>query len=313
MNKFVFKILIFTILFLFLSIFIFFFLPYNPDNYLLAYNKKCDLLRQESSGSRIILVGGSNLAFGMDSKMIEDSLHINVINYGLHAGIGLKYMIDDICTYVKENDIIVFAPEHTFFFGKGAYGEGLTLSPIIYLSNGRTFGLLDKTQKYNVIQGLFDGIIVTKIKYSISVFLHRILRKEDTPDGYSLSGFDEYGDYCKHWSFVEKKYIKLPRKLEHFNYVFGEYFVKKIKELRTQCQVVIIPPAIIEKGFHAVKDNIEEVDAFLLKNDIPFLVSPQTHMVPNDCAYDGVFHLNIKGVDIYTTCVIEELKDFLAR
>jgi hypothetical protein len=239
--------------------------------------------------------------------MIENSLHIRVINYGLHGGIGLKYMIDDVCTYARENDIIVFAPEYSHFFGKRAYGEDLTLSPIIYLSNGRTFGLLDKIQKYNAVQGLFSGIISVKIKYSVNTFL----RRKDAPDAYSLSGFNEYEDYCKHWNFTEKKTITLPSKLEQFNSPFGEYFVKKIKELKNQCQVVIIPPVIRESAFRIFENNAEEINAFLLKNDIPFLVPPQTHVVPDEYAYDTDYHVNRKGVDFYTTCIIKELKDVI--
>jgi hypothetical protein len=307
MKKFIFKIWLFILLFLILCISIFCFLPYNPDNYLLAYNKKCDLLQQKSSGSRIILVGGSNLAFGIDSKMIKDSLHIDVINCGLHGGIGLKYMIDDICLYAKENDIIVFAPEYNHFFGKGAYGEGSALSPIIYLSNGRTFGLLDKVQKYNVIQGLFSSIIGVKIKYSINV----LLRRKDMPDAYSLSGFNEYGDYCKHWNFTGKKAINLPSKLGQFNHLFGEYFVKKIKALKTQCRVVIIPPVIRESAYRVYENDAEKINIFLLENDIPFLVSPQTHVVSDDYAYDTYYHVNRKGVDFYTTCIVKELKNVI--
>lgn len=84
-------------------------LPMEQDGYLQAYNKKCQLL-EDTPSPRIIFVGGSNLAFGLDSQRIKDSLNINVINYGLHAGIGLKYMIDDISTYARKGDIIVFAP-----------------------------------------------------------------------------------------------------------------------------------------------------------------------------------------------------------
>lgn len=64
----------------------------EQDGYLQAYNKKCQLL-EDTPSPRIIFVGGSNLAFGLDSQRIKDSLNINVINYGLHAGIGLKYMM----------------------------------------------------------------------------------------------------------------------------------------------------------------------------------------------------------------------------
>ena len=84
----------------------------EQDGYLQAYNKKCQLL-EDAPAPRIIFVGGSNLAFGLDSQRIKDSLNINVINYGLHAGIGLKYMIDDISTYAKEKVTLLYSLRNT--------------------------------------------------------------------------------------------------------------------------------------------------------------------------------------------------------
>lgn len=83
----------------------------EQDGYLQAYNKKCQLL-EDTPSPRIIFVGGSNLAFGLDSQRIKDSLNINVINYGLHAGIGLKYMIDDIST-MQEKVTLLYSLRNT--------------------------------------------------------------------------------------------------------------------------------------------------------------------------------------------------------
>ncbi|HPG73671.1 MAG TPA: hypothetical protein PLM49_05215, partial [Bacteroidales bacterium] len=45
---------------------------------------------------KIIFAGGSNLPFGIDSKMIQDSLHTPVVNLGLHAGLGLDFMLNEL-------------------------------------------------------------------------------------------------------------------------------------------------------------------------------------------------------------------------
>ncbi|KAA6312191.1 hypothetical protein EZS27_036831 [termite gut metagenome] len=150
--------------------------------------------------------------------------------------------------------------------------------------------------------GLFS-IINAKIRYFVS-------RKDNIASDYALSGFNEYGDYCKHWGLEGKK-LSIPLKLKQFNHPFGEYFVKTIKELKNQCQVVIIPPVIRESAFRVHENNAEKINTFLLENDIPFLVPPQTHVVPDEYAYDTDYHVNRKGVDFYTTCIIKELKDVI--
>ena len=54
----------------------------RDDSYLAAILEKDRLIRNTPS-PKIILVGGSNLAFGIDSKAIEDSLGLHVVNMGL--------------------------------------------------------------------------------------------------------------------------------------------------------------------------------------------------------------------------------------
>jgi hypothetical protein len=63
----------------------------GDDNYLAAVLEKDRLIRNTPS-PKIILVGGSNLAFGIDSRMMQDSLGLRVVNMGLYAKLGLKYM-----------------------------------------------------------------------------------------------------------------------------------------------------------------------------------------------------------------------------
>jgi hypothetical protein len=54
----------------------------GDDNYLAAVLEKDRIIRNASS-PKVILVGGSNLAFGIDSKMMQDSLGMSVVNMGL--------------------------------------------------------------------------------------------------------------------------------------------------------------------------------------------------------------------------------------
>jgi hypothetical protein len=284
---------------------LFYFLPDNPDGYMLAYNKKIDLLKKKSTAPRLIFVGASTLAFGIDSKLIGDALQIeNVINYGLHAGIGLKYIIDDVYTYTRANDIIVIAPEYQLFYGTGAYGS-LPLSRVV-LANPEKWELLNIHQKFSVLHNII-GIVKEKCEYVLfHLFFHR-----NTSQVYALSAFNEYGDVYIHWNLPNEKISALSFPQSKFNYKFGEYFVEKIQELEVKCKVILLPPIIIEKGFNEIKEKTEEVTNFLSNNKVPFLVFPQTFVVPDNYAFNGVYHVNRKGVDFYTAHIIEILQDVL--
>lgn len=273
---------------------LYFTVPIYSNNYLLAYQAKCKRLDSIQS-PRIIFVGGSNLAFGLDSKRIEDSLKMKVINCGLHAGIGMKYMIDDIALYAKKGDIIVFAPEWIQFYSV-MYGDGNTLSTIIRIGGWEKWKLLNITQLKNVIKG---------IPYTISENVTLNISHNDT---YLASNFNQYGDEIKHWEF-KNTYSSHPAPILHdFNKEFGTYFINSLKKLQGRCKVYIIPPACCKKAYDLWKPQVNEVVHFLENEKFPFIIHPDCLAFKEEYCYDTDYHLNKAGVDLRTTLVIDALR-----
>ena len=64
---------------------------------------------------KIILNGGSNLAFGINSAVIEKALCLPVCNLGIMAGLGMEYMIEQVKFYAKEGDIVILVPEYFLY------------------------------------------------------------------------------------------------------------------------------------------------------------------------------------------------------
>lgn len=226
--------------------------PIDQDNYLKAYNKKCERLEHTQS-PRIIFVGGSNLAFGLDSQRIKDSLNINVINYGLHAGIGLKYMIDDISEYASKGDVIVFSPEYDHFYTT-AYGEAETISLLMAACRWKKTHLLGIRQWINVLSGIPQLIWESSL-----------IQKNKNPKDYRASGFNEYGDEIQHWTLESQGFGAVKPIKGTFNKQFGDYFIEKVKTLQKVCSVFVIPPIYAEKAYDKNKKKINEVEEFLKK------------------------------------------------
>src|SRR5512134_3334134 len=65
---------------------------------------------------RVILVGGSNLMFGVDSALLEQSLGVPVVNMGIFGGLGLLAPLDVILPHVQPADTVVLVPEYTMLF-----------------------------------------------------------------------------------------------------------------------------------------------------------------------------------------------------
>ena len=89
-------------------------LPAQYDRtYLAALNDKLDRL-QTTEGKRIILIGGSGVAFDFRSDLLEEELtDYSVVNFGLYAGLGTAVMLDLAEPYLHAGDIVVFLPEQS--------------------------------------------------------------------------------------------------------------------------------------------------------------------------------------------------------
>lgn len=80
--------------------------------YYAALVDKVHYLESLKNQKKIILIGGSNVAFGFNSKYIEDEFpEYKVVNFGLYAMLGTKIMMDLALDYVGPNDVVFVIPE----------------------------------------------------------------------------------------------------------------------------------------------------------------------------------------------------------
>src|SRR2546423_1051105 len=61
---------------------------------------------------RVIFVGGSNLAFGLNSLLIQRRLGRSVVNMGLSAGLGMRFMLAEVRPHLRPGDLVVVVPEY---------------------------------------------------------------------------------------------------------------------------------------------------------------------------------------------------------
>jgi len=146
---------------------------------------------------KIVFVGGSNIAFGLNSKEIEDSIHLPVVNMGLHAGLGIYFMLNEIRNHVNKGDIVIFSPEYHQFFGDLVYGQKVLVALLFDINHK---DISDITLRQYVY--LFPEIL----KYATSkLFFLDIDMADDGGDEYGKvfkrNSFNKYGDESMHWNF----------------------------------------------------------------------------------------------------------------
>jgi len=308
MRKFLYQIFWFVIILLLLLV-IGVFLPATPraSKSLIFINVLKDSLMKKIESPRIIFIGGSNLSFGLNCQMIKDSLNINPINTGIHASIGLIYMMSNSLEFIKEGDIVILVPEYQQFYGDYAYGnDGEELTRTIFDVNISKINLLNIKQIINVLKKL--------PKYSISKFKTSEYYGVIESDIYSVNSFNKYGDVYKHWKLkkgVFKPFVNMGNNLnqEIFN-VIKEY---QIEIERKNAVLLISYPGYQDLSYLNSNHNIKEIEGQLKRKHFNIIGSPERYMIPDSLMFNTPYHLSKKGVDYRTNLLISDIKKILNK
>lgn len=71
-------------------------------------------------GPKVVLLGDSTLAFGVDSAALEAATGLPVVNMGLHQGLGFPFYADITKPHIGEGDLVIVC-----FASYSAYNAGL--------------------------------------------------------------------------------------------------------------------------------------------------------------------------------------------
>ena len=272
-------------------------------------NNQKDYLLKNTLSPRIIFIGGSNLSFGINSKLIKDSLKLNPINTGVHASIGLEYMIENTEKYIKKNDIVILAPEYSHFFGDFMYGD-IELLKSVHLTNFLNIFKLSANQLKKISKDIF--------KYSFSrIFnqLKSIFNSYKKKDGiYNVSSFNIYGDTYAHWKMNKIEY----NPYEKINKPYNNNTIKKIVEFEKKinkkgANLFVTYPCFQDVSYENSINQINKVEDELRKNKLKLLGNSIDYKMSDSLTFNSPYHLNKIGVDYRTQLFISDFKKEVSK
>jgi hypothetical protein len=272
-------------------------IPSLPENsYDLAIIDKHRILA-DIQGPKIVLAGGSNLAFGIDSAEIQNKFHIPVVNMGLHGGIGLGRILDDIFPFMNPDDILLIVPEYSYF--TNGWNGAATAYELIF--DVRQYRLL--WSFYYWLPSGFSGYLSTK--------LENIKTKTSNhhPLAYSRDGFNEYGDYIKHLK-MENQPFSSSSDLGTLNQTYLYHFFQFVDNFsRKGITVTLSYPCYEEQSFRNSIGLIQKLDTiFRTKENLLVISNPEVYCFPHETFYDMVYHLNGEGRSVRTRQLIQDLQ-----
>ena len=268
-------------------------------------------LLTRTSGPRLILVGGSNVSFGIDSRVLSAELQMPVVNMALHGGLGLKYTLDDCLPYVQEGDIVVLMPEYENYYTSNFLGE-LELVSVLFDIDQDGIRHISPDQWHHLLPYL-PTYSAKKLKNLVLAPFTKTAQS-DQPTIYDRNSFNEYGDACLHWHLPNQNYqhCRKVSSSEQVNAAVISYvanFKEQVAKKHATC--ILFPPAIDSTSFANMLPVIDKIDSSLPGTSLHFAGKPDRYSLPDSLFFNSYYHLNKRGVDLRTKLVLEDIRNFL--
>ena len=279
------------------------------DTFMGELKSKYERLK-ETSGKRIVLVGGSGVAFDCDSALMDDFFpSYEIVNFGMYAGLGTKAVMDLSENYIHEGDIVILSPEQSeqtfsdYFNGEymwqAAYGA---------------FGMLRdlKSENFEAMLGNFPRFALEKLNYVMKG------QKPQTDSIYQKKSFNTYGDIeldtCRE-NILPNGY-DVNQKVRFTEDVvqpeFMDYMNDWAKRLEKKGAVVWYRYCPVNKLSVEDMDELAAYDVFLRqKLDFPVIGNPENSLMEAEWFFDTNFHLNQPGKEVNTVQLIRDMKAML--
>lgn len=269
-------------------------------------NEKYDRLRSLRGEQKIVIIGGSSVAFGIDSAMIEKYTSLPVVNFGLYAALGTKLMLDLSRSSIGKGDIVILAPE----------ADAQTLS--LYFSSLHTLRALDDepgmarelsvSERFSLLAAMWD-LLAEKRGY----------RDRGTPDPegvYNSGNFNEYGDmiYPRRENIMAG-YADENSPLDLSPDILSDDFAEYLNDYISYCEsrgatvyFSYCPMNELALTDAARDGGVYDFDRHMRENiKCEFITDINSSVMNGGYFYDSNFHLNDYGVTAHTVSLLRDL------
>ena len=279
------------------------------NTYYAALVDKFDYLKSKADKKKIVLVGGSNVAFGFNSELLEKEFpEYDVVNFGLYAGLGTKIMMDLALPFVGEGDMVFLIPE------TNSQSMSLYFSPVSTWKAIETErGIYDylPSDNQSSMQGNYFNYINEKKEFSEPIPGSGIYQRKNFNDHFDFEYLDDEGNSLRSQNTMSQHYdpsMTIDFKSELLNESFSKY-------ANEYNRLVAQKGAKLYFEFSPMNElGVENADLESLSNfywllresfDFPVIGNPEEYVIDPHYFFDSNFHLNDAGA-IYRTKILAD-------
>ena len=279
-------------------------MPQYTGTYQASLIDKVERLRSIKE-SKIVLIGNSNLSFGINSQKIEDAFDMPVVNMGLHGGLGNAFHEEMARLNVQGGDIYVLC--HTSY----ADDDTITDRELAWITIENHVELWRILREQDIMPML--RAFPSYFKKCFRLYSERS-GNQIVEGCYSRAAFNEYGDIV-----TERKQSEYTFASEVNPPPIGDITVERINALSDYLEdkgaSLVVAGYPIGKGELTAKEEDFEVFQNELERRLkcPVISDYKDYYFDYDLFYNTDLHLTDEGVERRTEQLIEDLTYWLGK
>ena len=268
-------------------------------------------LLDTTSSPRIIIVGGSNNAFGIDSEMIENEFNLPVVNLSINGGLGLYYMLGEVVSETRKGDIVLLSIEYFAKDNRNFLVNKLRSFPEL-LQYSSHYNIIDKVDLK--ISAAFKNVQAGILEYIYTYLPDRNVPEKPKPPKvpiYYRKAFNSNGDVISHLD-LEGHLEKSDR--QYYPYKYWEQIDDLNKFIRTTrkrgAEVFYLFPTYAKSFYIQDAESLKLLELDIKTNlNVVVLNELESFVYPDSLFFDSNFHLTGKGRHQRTLDLIEILSN----
>lgn len=252
---------------------------------------------------RLLLVGGSNLAFGVDSAALEQALRRPTVNLGVTMDFGREFILNQASAHARPGDSILLSLEYTLFTATPP--RAVSLIGALH-AQPSAWAYLGASQWRAVLDG---GLIHFGFVARTSLY-HAQGHYERYRGIYRRDAFNAHGDLISHYGLpphqLSNRFLAVPDSELRAALQNIAAFVARCRAVGAAVYFELTPWP--ENWVQAQSATLERIHAGLEKiPGLTILNTPATLALPAHVFFDSEYHLLQAGRELRTQRLIRWL------
>lgn len=258
---------------------------------------------------KIILIGGSSVAYGFDEALLEEETGYSVVNLGLYGGLGDLFQTEIARANIQSGDIVVLAYEYNWIDDDAFTGiiSDMVMSGI----DGRIeMYRYIPLRNWGQILGYLPTYVEKKVEYTRNPGedIHHTLfdAKGRLVESRPANVMGDYNEESETWNPVDLSRMVISQASSTYLRQFADDV-----ENRGATIVMTAPPLLVDAAMSDPATFTELARCAEERTGIPYLGDPADYLFPAEYMYDTVYHCNETGARVRTQMFAQALNAFL--